>query len=440
MADPLYLRSTDGSDADNGTTWALAKATMAGIDAIDAAPNTIYVSQVHSESTAAAVSYSFAGTVASPTKIICGNDAAAPPTALATSAVIATTGNTSGITIAAGIGYLYGITFDVAQSGTGTASFTNTATGPIVFDSCTFKLSSTGTSSRINLGNGGGGVFVNCSFKFSAAAQGIVNGGAGAALKFNGGSILSGGTSPTTVFLLTTGAQVDVSGFDFSNCSSSVNFAASTQSQIRLTMRNCKLPASWSGSLHSATPGSASTYEMIDCDSGDTHYRYRKATQLGTIQDETTLVRTGGASDGTTTFSLKCVTNANAQKPNQSLDTYELAKWNATVGSAITITVPFLHDSLTALNTDEIWLDAMYLGTSGVPLGTWSTSKPDAVTAGSACASDAGSTWTTTGMTNPNKQKLTLTFTPQEEGFIYVTVRIGKASYTAYVDPKLQVS
>lgn len=39
MAD-LYVRSTDGSDTDNGTTWALAKAGLsgaAGIDAVGAA-------------------------------------------------------------------------------------------------------------------------------------------------------------------------------------------------------------------------------------------------------------------------------------------------------------------------------------------------------------------------------------------------------------------
>jgi len=33
----LYVRSTDGSDSDNGTTWALAKATATGAAAIEAA-------------------------------------------------------------------------------------------------------------------------------------------------------------------------------------------------------------------------------------------------------------------------------------------------------------------------------------------------------------------------------------------------------------------
>jgi hypothetical protein len=213
-------------------------------------------------------------------------------------------------------------------------------------------------------------------------------------------------------------------------------FRNSTSGNQIVVLRDCKLPGSWTGSLNSGTPGFGAVYEMINCDSGDTHYRYRKATAFGTVQEETTIVRSGGASDGTTPVSYKHVTNANAQKPNQSLEAQELAKWNATIGS-VTITVSFLHDSLTNLKSDEIWMDAMYLGTSGVPLGTWTTSQVDALTAGSDCTSDAGSSWTTTGMTHPNKQSLSLTFTAAEEGYIYATVRVGKASYTVYVDPKL---
>jgi hypothetical protein len=43
-------------------------------------------------------------------------------------------------------------------------------------------------------------------------------------------------------------------------------------------------------------------------------------------------------------------------------------------------------------------------------------------------------------MSNPNEQKLSVTFTPQEKGVIHATIRVAKASYTVYVDPLLQVS
>ena len=37
MAGPYYVRSTDGSDASDGLTWANAKATLAGALAVAAA-------------------------------------------------------------------------------------------------------------------------------------------------------------------------------------------------------------------------------------------------------------------------------------------------------------------------------------------------------------------------------------------------------------------
>ncbi len=53
----------------------------------------------------------------------------------------------------------------------------------------------------------------------------------------------------------------------------------------------------------------------------------------------------------------------------------------------------------------------------------------------------AGSaTWTTTGLTNPNKQRLVVTFTPQKKGWMIGRVYLAKGSKTIYVDPKRQAS
>lgn len=178
---------------------------------------------------------------------------------------------------------------------------------------------------------------------------------------------------------------------------------------------------------------------MFNCDSGDTNYRYRKATQFGTIQDETGIVRTGGASDGTTTIAYKMVTNANAEHPMLTLDSPEIVRWNDTTGSAITLTVHGLWDSATNIKDNEIWLDVMYLGTSGAPLGSFVN---DGISVVATAADQAASTetWTTTGMANPNKFKMAVTFTPQEKGFVHATVRMAKASATVYIDPMLNVS
>jgi hypothetical protein len=133
------------------------------------------------------------------------------------------------------------------------------------------------------------------------------------------------------------------------------------------------------------------------------------------------------------------VTNANAEFPMLTLDMPELHQWNDTTGSAITATVEILHDSATALTDKEVWLEVMYLGTSGYPLGSFATDTVD-VLATAANQASSSATWTTTGMANPNKQALSVTFTPQEKGYIVATVRLAKASKTVYVCPKIDIT
>ncbi len=70
----IYLRSTDGSDADNGSTWALAKATLAAALTAAGAGGTVYVSQVHAETQAGAMTLTSPGTEASPVRVICARN------------------------------------------------------------------------------------------------------------------------------------------------------------------------------------------------------------------------------------------------------------------------------------------------------------------------------------------------------------------------------
>jgi len=433
-----YVRSTDGNNADSGATWALAKLDLVGVAAIDTAGDTIWVSQNHNETTAAAITIAIANTVAAPGKILCGNDGAAPPTALATTAVVSTTG-ASAINIGNGIAqftYVYGITF---KSGSA-ANAANIAIGhPGEYESCVFWLNNTSTSSRVTFGGTSNIVLTNCGFKFGAAGQSLTS-TANGEITINGGSILSGGTSPTAFIGSANNQNIRINGFDFSNASSSMNVVGSGGDVQKITLRDCKMPASWSGVLNSSAPGVSSICEMFNCDSGDTNYRYRKATQFGTIQDETTLVRTGGASDGSTTYSLKMVTNANGEYPVSTLGSPEIVKWNSTTGSAITATIEILFDSATALKDDEVWLEVMYLGASGVPLASFISDAKANVLATAADQTSSSVTWTTTGMANPNKRSLGVTFTPQEAGFIHAVVKLAKASTTVYVDPLITVT
>lgn len=437
----IYVRSTDGNNADDGSTWALSKSTLAGADGIDAAGDTIYVSQSHSESTAATVSITWAGTLASPTRILCGNDAAEPPTALSTAGVMAVTG-ANRIDLA-GVAYTYGMTF---KSG-GTIDLCRSADGShLSFDGCTFDLNSASTTALINfgnlvaIGNETSAVLRNCKWKFGNTAQAMRL--RQSKVKLIGCSFASGSSAINTLFAASdVGGSLLVEGCDLSGGATAMNlFATSSNSLGRLVIRNCKLPSSWSGALLAGAPANmAMRAEMHNCDSGDTNYRIWVEDYAGSIKQETTIVRTGGASDGTTALSWKMVTGANASYPTIPLESPEIVAWNETTGSSVTATVEVLTDNVT-LTDAECWLEVEYLGTSGVPLAKFANDSAADVLATPANQTTSTETWTTTGLTTPVKQKLAVTFTPQEKGYLHARVFLAKASATAYVDPKLTVA
>src|SRR3990167_3738834 len=435
----IFVRSTDGNDADDGTTWALADATLTGAAAADSAGDVIWVSQVHAESTAGSISFNWAGTAAAPTRVICGDDAAEPPTALATTATVTATGSAI-MSISSGADYLfvYGITFN---SGTGASSSQialNQNTGRQVYENCNFNLGTTEATSII-IGNNSTGItrLVNCGLQFSATSQSMQNNGG--KLELSGGSVLAD-AAITTFTTLGAGAHLYANGFDFSNCAAAMNICANTSLNVNVKLRNCKMPASWSGSVNSSTPGSSSTFELFNSDSADTNYRLQKKTEFGEVTHETTIVGGAGATDGTTAISWKMVSNADAEWNHQTLDSPEIVRWNETTGSAITATIEIVHDSVTNITDQQIWMEVQYLGTSGTPLSLFvDDAAADYITA-AADQADSTASWTTTGLTNPNTQKLNVTFTPQEKGFIHAVVKLAQASKTVYVDPKITVS
>jgi hypothetical protein len=449
MAD-LFLRSADGSDSDGGTTWALAKATIAGIEGVDSAGDHIFVADAHAESTASAITIDIAGTPASPSWILCVDDTGDPasPSTLATTGAISTTG-ASNMTIN-GSFYCYGIIFTCGSTSSSTQLlFTPSADSVQVYEQCDFILGSTNASARI--------VFSavssieshvewrNCDVKFGNISQGINHNGG--SFKWIGGSVLSGIT-PTTLFTATHSSRpggLYIEGVDLTNLLFITNiFTASAATHDPVVIRNCKLPSSWNASLVTGTIGApGNRYEMYNCDSADTNYRLWIEDYAGSIKSETTIVRTGGASDGTTPISWKMASSANAEYPVISLVSTEMVKWLDTTGSK-TVSVEIVHDSQGAgtgsdLQNDEIWLEVQYLGTSGFPLGSFISSAKTMLGTATDYTNSA-ETWTTAGLTTPVKQILSRTFTTAEKGFVHVKVHLGKASKTVYVDPELTVS
>lgn len=446
MADK-YVRSTDGDNADDGSTWALAEADLH--TPTWSAGDRIFVSDAHAQDTSAAISINLNGTLANPTLVICGDDVAEPPTAVATTGLVQTTGGNT-ISVNGG-GYVYGLTFNAGNS-SGTVAYLYLGSNDAlqVFDSCNLQIATVNTTAKISCTSGTANnefslTLKNTGLKFANASQTFALGHVN--FVWEGGSLLAGGTAPSTLFTFGgDGVQALISGVDLSNGGSSMNLFAPSNAVGRAVVRNLKLPASWTGGLtSSALATKAQRIEMYNCDSGDTNYRLWIADYAGSVRDETTIVRTGGASDGTTALAWKMTTSANAGYPSIRMESPEIVQWNDTTASSKTVTVEIVHDSQGAgagarFQDDEAWLEVMYLGTSGFPLGTWINDCKANVLAAAADQTDSTETWTTTGLTTPVKQKLSVTFTPQEKGFIHARVVMAKASKTCYVDPKLTVA
>lgn len=443
----IRVRSTDGSDGDNGTTWALAKATLLGAAAIDAAGDTVYVSQAHSESNGSAATLAFAGTIGSPVNILCVNDGADPPTAQATTAVFEmTVSNKLSIT---GNVNVEGIIFNLGTS-TGGPIHELGGSGAEVqkYKNCQFNLTASGNLTRLDIGSGGSTgpswiEFTDVSISASAAGQSPL-GLTGVNFKWRGGSVLSGSTALTGGMFGAPGykgkraANALVDGVDLTNLGvASFLFKAVDTSIARGIIRNCKLPAWTTGGLVTGAMQPGARFELWNCDSADTHYRMSIAEYGGTIDAETTIVRTGGATDGTTPFSWKYAMDANATRTT-ALASPEQFLPNATTGSSITVAAEVVTDGVT-LKESDCWLEVEYLGTSGTPLALFATDGETntlkALAGTSSNQTTSTEAWTTTGLGSPTKQKLSVTFTPQEAGVVIARVMVAKASATIYVDP-----
>ncbi len=428
----MYIRSTDGSDADDGSTWALAKATAVGMAAADAAGETHYISQAHTEgNTSTALTLAMAGTQASPSKILGVSDAAEPPTALALGATLIG----SSVTIQGHV-YVDSLTLEAN---------TSIAAGSVAatvqhYRACRLRIVGTSSSSRINCGVNGAGVepmvvLEDCTFKFGSASQKLT--AFIGHTKIIGGSIEAGGTALTGSFIeVTAGGRpgsFQIDRLDFSGLASSCNLLTVSNGAGRFIIRNGKLPASWSGSLATGTFAPGFRAEMYDCASGDTHHSFWIQDYAGSVREESTIVRTGGAAK-----SQKFVTSADAEYPHQVLLGPEVAIPNTTTGSSITLEAEVVTDNVT-LTDAEAWIEVTYKGTSGSTLGSLARDCKTDVLATAANQTTSSETWTTTGLTTPVKQKLSVSVTPQEEGVLMARVVVAKASTTVYVDPPRKV-
>ena len=329
----------------------------------------------------------------------------------------------------AGSAHYDGIIFTAGNS-TGTANISLTTSQMLYrFDNCSLRLGGSGASSKLAFDNSGDTIELNnTTMSFGAVGQNVT---VACRLRWSNTPSALLGTIPTQLFghVAFGGGDIECIGVDFSGAGSGKTIVNAAGSSITATYKfvDCKLNASVTKA--SAPIDSAVTVEFIRCGSAGNYTVYR-GRYSGALTEETTIVRTGGATDGTTPISWKVITTANSFY-SQPFECPPIAIWNDTTGSAVTATVEGIWGGGAVPLDSEIWVDVEYLGDASSPQGSFvNDGAADLLTAG---ANQTSSSATWGGSTT--KFKLNVTFTAQQRGWIYCRVKVAKASTTMYIDP-----
>jgi hypothetical protein len=384
MANYFVSSASGAGGAGNGSSWANAFLTLAAANAFPiAAGDTLLVGDDHAEWTSGSVTVSLPsfGVSTTPNNIIVV-DHTKPSPSIPADLKIGAYG--AGSLSASGninfnfSGYVYGLYVrngvDAVGVGVATSaiSIQCQSSRTFYFDSCTFLNSSTGTSLLIMSPGGSEWLdFKNCTFiNLTANVAFLLS---GCWVKLTNCTFTFPGASATNYFFQTgTFSQATFEGCDFSQFGGTYLVNHTSNGGIFHTFKDCKLPAGTPFTLANALRPNSNSVWVVNCDSGNTNYRNELYDYGGELHTSTSVVRTGGASQGTA-YSWKVTTNANVRwyAPFKLM---ALSIWNSTTGAAKNVTVEGIADprDFSALpNNDDIWIDVEALENASLPQGTY---------------------------------------------------------------------
>ena len=456
--------TANGNDSDDGSTWALAKLTLqAGITAAGDG-GTVYVRRTNAgrpgSDTAAAARTLTAGAVANMPQIIgCKDGTTAEPPTSADLAIEGTdtqplyecTSGGNDITLAgsatvismkfSGVDRIRINTLNTKWEFIGChvahAGFLYATTGNMVFTDC--NIESTGTAAvYINLATDDldSIQMYGCRTTFTAAPS--------------SGMFYPSGQKSRFIFI----------GHDFSGLGNKILMPLhSSSGKGHASFVNCSVPATYTAI--SGTPTINAWCEMVNCtsdttiDATATIRDYLRVDWYGQVEMEETVVRTGGADDGTTDGLFSYIMTPHVNKCNDGTSEAVKSPWmNVWVpGGANTLKVYTVHDNdvegAGAINRDlyedELWCE-FYTPDVGDTAQHDHTLDPAGERFFGASTTATGTADTTSfwATYNTYKRYFTVALTQGYEGWAYARVHYAKRfsanQIAVYVDPLIEVT
>lgn len=220
-----------------------------------------------------------------------------------------------------------------------------------------------------------------------------------------------------------------------------ISFGTTAAGLWDTTISRCKLPqiGDFTGPF---TGTEARIYNgrtrIHHCSGYDRYYEFWERDSFGTIESETTIVRTGGANDGSIGQAWKMASSANVVEGLIGFMSMPIHAWNDFTVEK-TFTIECIWDSAVSLQNDEIWMELEFPADATSGLGSVSRIKCAPLGSPSNVQASAA-TWTTTGMSNPNAFLLQAVVTPGKKGPVTARIFLAKPNTTIYVDPLIKVT
>lgn len=413
-----------------------------------AAGDAIYVRSDHAETYSGSLGIVFPGTYAAFNICQCVQvNCAIPPGAADAATGASITSTTQGCSIGGAV-WWDGISPSVTANYT-SFSFTGTTGRSLqCFNNCTvaapqvgFGGSGTaGEMSRVRLNNvlfqqnanpNAGGYFI-----FANADEPMV--------EWYGGGFT--GTARTSPIFADSSSSETMLGFnirnvDFSFFGAGYTLAAANASSSihHFLFEKCKFNPAMTFPNTPLVPGTQLDFIGCDFSGGSNSLFNARYDYSGTLTTDFANYQAAGASAAGTPFSWNIVTNANCSML-APFETFIMAEFYVgTVGSPISQKFDIMTDGAvvtTPLTNRDVQVDLEYFGSATSTLGSVITSGvANILTPGTTIPTGSVNSWTTSGITTPQPQEITLTWTPQEVGYYRAVLKVNKPSLTLWTVP-----